>query len=105
MCKQMITPNAEAGAVDRYPPPRECTSRIWKDGYCTRHHPEKIKKKLDEEAEWAAGKEERILNRNKLISEAREHEQAKELLELSELTEEKCVMFLLSKGYTIAKQQ
>jgi hypothetical protein len=101
----MINPTPAAGAKDRTPPARLCTTKVWKDGYCKRHHPETIEKKIKSDELWEKNKEQRFLENKKLISEKREHDRNRELLDLGDLTEQKCVMFLLDIGYTLAKSE
>jgi len=38
---------------------RQCSRRIWKDGYCKQHHPDSVKKREQEkEARWLEKKKE-----------------------------------------------
>ena len=89
MCNKIITPQAKMGAINRVVPARECTVKVWRDGWCKIHHPQLVyARKWHDEWEWRKDRD----NRKK-----------RETQEKDSLNEQNCVMFLLELGYTVTK--
>ena len=65
-CKKMIEPQPKIGAANRHPDARCCKYTVWKDGFCKKHHPERVaekeREKEDFKKRWAKPSTPAVLN-------------------------------------------